>query len=82
VCAGVFYSTVYSAKQSQCPIWVPGALTFEGSFRTGLEALVAKNSKGKEASSENAAALVIAMSRGIFDSKVVELLVQLGEVLV
>jgi HD-GYP domain-containing protein (c-di-GMP phosphodiesterase class II) len=47
-----------------------------------LEALVAKNSKGKEASSENAAALVIAMSRGIFDSKVVELLVQLGEVLV
>ena len=41
---------------------------------------MAKNSKGKEASSENAAALVIAMSRFIFDSEVFELLVQLGEV--
>jgi len=52
------------------------------SNRANLEALVVKDSKiskDKKISSENAAALILAMSKQIFDSKVLELLVQLGE---
>lgn len=52
------------------------------SIRANLEALVVKDSKiskDKKISSENAAALILAMSKNIFDSKVLELLVQLGE---
>ena len=52
------------------------------SIRANLEALVVKDSKiskDKKISSENAAALILAMSKHIFDSKVLELLVQLGE---
>jgi len=49
-------------------------------IRVHLEALLdSKISKAKKTSHENSAALIVAMSKYIFDSKVVELLVQLGE---